>query len=239
MFVVTTSVVFKKSTTEVVTMNQGKRKVYMGETELKITSRAVISAIERVCAALEAQQEYLTGLDQAVGDGDLGITFSKIAAALREYAHTTPADDLGKFLANAGMVANRAGSSTMGTLLATALMRAGKETKGLAELSAANLAAMMTAVDTGVQERGKASLGDKTVVDALHPAAEAFIASIQAGDNLREAGQKMVTAAEAGRDAVTPLRSRTGRASWVGDRTIGQVDPGCAALVIILRAILG
>jgi phosphoenolpyruvate---glycerone phosphotransferase subunit DhaL len=211
----------------------------MSEPEPKITSQAVISAVERVCAALESQQEYLTGLDQAMGDGDLGITVSKIAAALLEYAHTTPTDDLGKFLANAGMAANRAGSSTMGTLLATALMRAGKEAKGLSELTSADLAAMMAAIDKGVQERGKASLGDKTVVDALHPAADAFVTSIQAGDSLREAGQKMVTAAEAGRDAVTPLRSRTGRASWVGDRTIGQVDPGCAALVIILRAILG
>jgi len=210
----------------------------MNEPELKINSQAVISAIERVCAALEAQQEYLTGLDQAVGDGDLGITVSKIAAALLEYVHTTPADDLGKFLGNAGMVANRAGSSTMGTLLATALMRAGIEVKGLAELTSANLAAMFTAVDTGIQERGKANLGDKTVVDALHPAAVAFVASIQAGDSPYQAGQKMVAAAEAGRDAVTPLRSRTGRASWVGDRTIGQVDPGCAALVIILKAIL-
>lgn len=211
----------------------------MSEPELKITSQDVISTVERVCTALEAQQEYLTGLDQAVGDGDLGITFSKIAAALSEYVHTTPADDLGKFLGNAGMVANRAGSSTMGTLMATALMRAGKEAKGLVELTPANLTAIITAVDTGVQERGKASLGDKTVVDALHPAAAAFVASIQAGDSLHEAGKKMVAAAEAGRDAVTPLRSRTGRASWVGDRTIGQVDPGCAALVIILQAILG
>ena len=210
----------------------------MSEPEPKINSQAVISAIERVCAALEAQQEYLTGLDQAVGDGDLGITVSKIAAALLEYVHTTPVDDLGKFLGNAGLVANRAGSSTMGTLLATALMRAGKEVKGLTELTPANLAEILQAVDTGVQERGKASLGDKTVVDALHPAAEAFVASIQAGDSIHEAGKKMVAAAEVGRDAVTPLRSLTGRASWVGDRTIGQVDPGCAALVIILKAFL-
>ena len=210
----------------------------MSEPEPKINSQAVISAVERVCAALTAQQDYLTGLDQAIGDGDLGITVSKIAAALLEYAHTTPADDLGKFLGNAGIVANRAGSSTMGTLMATALMRAGKEAKGLAELTPANLAAMFTAIDMGVQERGKANLGDKTVVDALHPAVVAFADSIQAGDSLPEAGRKMITAAEAGRDAVTPLRSRTGRASWVGDRTVGQVDPGCAALVIILKAFL-
>ena len=203
-----------------------------------ISSSSVISAMQRVCAALLSQSEYLTSLDQAVGDGDLGITLSKIAAALLEYASTAPVDDLGKFLANAGMAANRAGSSTMGTLLATALMRAGKEVKGQSELTQANLAAMLTASDLGMQERGKASLGDKTVIDALHPAAEIFAAALNSGASLKEAGLKMVAAAEAGRDAVTPLRSRIGRAAWVGDRTVGQVDPGCATLVIILKAIV-
>jgi phosphoenolpyruvate---glycerone phosphotransferase subunit DhaL len=203
-----------------------------------ISSSSVISAMQRVCTALLAQSEYLTSLDQAVGDGDLGITLSKIATALAEYATTAPVDDLGKFLINAGMAANRVGSSTMGTLLATALMRAGKEVKGQPDLTQANLVTMLTAADVGMQERGKANLGDKTVLDALHPAAEAFAAAMHSGASLPDAGLKMVAAAEAGRDAVTPLRSRIGRASWVGDRTVGQVDPGCATLVIILKAIL-
>ena len=203
-----------------------------------ISSSSVVSAIQRVCTALQSQADYLTSLDQAVGDGDLGITLSKIAVALLDYATTAPVDDLGKFLANAGMAANRAGSSTMGTLLATALMRAGKEVKGQPLLTPANLAAMLTAADVGMQERGKANLGDKTVIDALHPAAETFAAAINSGAILKDAGLKMVAAAEAGRDAVTPLRSRIGRAAWVGDRTVGQVDPGCATLVVILKAIV-
>ena len=203
-----------------------------------ISSSSVISAMQRVCTALLSQADYLTSLDQAIGDGDLGITLSKIAVALLEYVTTTPVDDLGKFLANAGMAANRVGSSTMGTLLATALMRAGKEVKGQSELTQANLVAMLTAADVGMQERGKASLGDKTVIDALHPAAGAFAAEISSGASLKDAGLKMVAAAEAGRDAVTPLRSRIGRAAWVGDRTVGQVDPGCATLLIILKAIV-
>ena len=203
-----------------------------------ISSASVISAMQRVCVALQGQSDYLTSLDQAVGDGDLGITLSKIAVALLEYVTVAPVDDLGKFLANAGMAANRAGSSTMGTLLATALMRAGKEVKGQSELTQASLVGMLTAADVGMQERGKASLGDKTVLDALHPAAEAFAAAVTAGASLKEAGLKMEAAAEAGRDAVTPLRSRIGRAAWVGDRTVGQVDPGCATLVIIFKAIV-
>jgi dihydroxyacetone kinase len=117
-------------------------------------------------------------------------------------------------------------------------MRAGKEVKGQSELNQANLVAVLNAADVGMQERGKASLGDKTVIDGLHPAAEAFTAAISSGAGLKEAGLKMVAAAKAGRDAVTPLRSRIGRAAWVGGRTVGQVDPGCATLVIILQAIV-
>jgi dihydroxyacetone kinase len=137
------------------------------------------------------------------------------------------------------MAINRAASSTMGTLLATALMRAGKEIKGCTELDEQNLVTMLQAADTGIQERGKAKPGDKTIVDALHPAAVAFSEALGAGAGLPEAAAKMIAAAEAGRDSATPLRSRIGRASWQGERTEGQVDPGCAATVIMLKALAG
>ncbi len=210
----------------------------MAEDRETFGAPAVAAAMLRVAGALDAEHEYLTQLDQALGDGDLGVTTAKMAAALREYASHPPTEDLGKYISSAGMAVNKAAPSTMGTLLATALMRAGKEVKGLAELKAQNLAAMLQAADAGIQERGKASLGDKTIVDALHPAAVAFSAAIAEGATLREAGAKMVAAAESGRDAVTPLRSKIGRASWQGERTEGQVDPGCAALVVILKALL-
>ena len=203
-----------------------------------VKSQDIIQAINRVCDALIQQSEYLLSLDQAMGDGDLGITVSKIAEALSEYVTAAPVDDLGKFFVNAGMATNRAGSSTMGTLVATGLMRAGKEARGLIELTPHQLATMLTAAALGMQERGKAQPGDKTVLDTILPAAEAFSQSIRAGEALPEAGRKMVQAAEIGRDHVTPLRSKIGRASWVGERTQGLVDPGCETLVIILKAII-
>ena len=137
------------------------------------------------------------------------------------------------------MLANKVGPSTMGTLLATALMRAGKVVMGKAELAPSDLVAMLQAAEVGMQERGKAQLGDKTILDALHPANEAFAAAIAAGEPVEAAGKKALAAAEAGRDAVTPRRSQIGRASWVGERTEGQIDPGCAALVVILAALVG
>ena len=204
----------------------------------KIQGQEVVAALQRACNAVLDQQSYLTSLDQAMGDGDMGITLGKIAAALLDYAATASTDDLGKFLLGAGMTANRTAPSTMGTLLATALMRAGKEVKGKRELDAADLARMFQAADAGIQERGKAKPGDKTVVDALHPASESFAAAIDAGKSLPEAGAEALQAARMGLESVTPLRSKIGRASWVGERTIGKVDPGCAAFVVILTSMV-
>jgi dihydroxyacetone kinase len=173
-----------------------------------------------------------------MGDGDLGITLSKIGLALQEFAATPVEGDLGKWLGKAGMAANKAGSSSFGTLLATAFMRGGKAVSGKDTLSGADLVAMFAAADSGVQERGKAQPGDKTVIDAMHPAAEAFAAAIEGKQPLREAGEAALAAAETGRDSVTPLRSKIGRASWVGERTEGKVDPGCEAFIVMLRTVL-
>jgi len=211
----------------------------MNQTEIIVGAQPVIAAIDRVCNAFNAQHGHLTELDQAMGDGDLGITATKIAGALKEFIKTDPGDDLGKWLSGAGMAVNKAASSTMGTLLATALMRAGKEARGMSQLTPNVLVAMLSAADQGIMERGKAKPGEKTLVDALHPAAEAFAAAIREGAGLKEAGLRMLAAAEAGRDRVTPLKSSTGRASWVGERTIGLVDPGCEAMVILLHAVVG
>jgi phosphoenolpyruvate---glycerone phosphotransferase subunit DhaL len=198
----------------------------------------VRGAILRVARALEAHKERLTELDQAMGDGDLGITAGKMATALSAYAADEPVTgDVGTYLAQAGMAVNRAASSSLGTLLATAAMRAGKEVRGQTEVDAVDLARMLAAADAGIQERGKAKPGDKTIIDVLHPAAAAFAAARAEGADVAAAAGRMLDAARAGRDAVTPLRSRIGRASWVGERTEGLVDPGCEAGVVVLEAI--
>ncbi len=207
--------------------------------QITIDAKAVVGAFERVCNALLAQSEYLTGLDQAVGDGDLGINLGRIANALLTYVQTADASDLGKLIMAAGMETNKAAPSTMGTLLATALMRAGKEVKGFVELKPEDMAAMLHSAALGMQERGKANLGDKTILDALIPASDALTSSINGGDPLMLAGKKMLNAAIEGRDRVTAQRSKVGRASWVGERTEGKIDPGCETLVVILRAIVG
>lgn len=199
----------------------------------------VSAALRRASQVLVDQSEYLTKLDQAIGDGDMGITMRRIGAALLTYVEENEVDDIGQYVAKAGMTANRAGPSTMGTLLSTALMRAGKAARGKTELNADDLAEMFAAADEGVAERGKASLGDKTIRDALTPAQEAFAAAVAQEIALEEALAGAIVAAKAGRDSVTPQRSKVGRASWVGERTEGKVDPGCEMLVLVLESISG
>ena len=163
---------------------------------------AVAAAVARIGAELVAQEAALTALDQQMGDGDLGITLSKIGLALQAFVESTPVEgDLGKWLGKAGMAANRAGSSSFGTLLATALLRGGKAVAGKATLTGEDLAAFLAAADAGVQERGKAQPGDKTVIDALHPAAEAFGAAVAAGK----------------------VWQRLGRRRWLPPRQVGTV----------------
>lgn len=203
-----------------------------------IQGQAVADALLRASNALNENSTYLTELDQALGDGDTGITLGKIATALIDYIASNSVDDIGNYLAKAGMAANKAAPSTLGTLLATALMRAGKEVKGQSELSVQDLVTMFNAADEGIQQRGKAQLGDKTIVDAIHPASVAFGEAVAEGLSLEEAGQRALQAAREGRDRVTPLRSQIGRASWVGERTEGKVDPGCEAFVIVLSTIV-
>jgi dihydroxyacetone kinase len=204
-----------------------------------VPGSAVVAAVRRVCQTLIEQSGYLTSLDQAMGDGDMGISMGKIGEALLAFADANPIDDIGKYLFQLGTATNKAAPSTMGTLTAGALMSASKVVRDRTELEPADLAAMFQAADEGIQSRGKAKLGDKTIVDALHPASTAFGAAIAAGADLQKAGAAAVTAATAGRDSVTPLRSKIGRASWVGERTEGKVDPGCAMFVLVLEAIVG
>jgi dihydroxyacetone kinase-like protein len=198
------------------------------------------AAIERVATRLIELRDRLNQLDAAVGDGDLGITAAKGASALCEYvAASPPGDDLGTFFFGLGRAFNNKAPSTMGTLLATALMRAGRAVRGSATLDDEALVQMLAAADAGIQERGKAKPGDKTVVDALHPAAVAFSQAIEAGQGREAATAAMLRAAREGRDAAISLRSKIGRSSWVGERTEGKPDPGTVLLVQILEAVVG
>jgi len=206
----------------------------------EITGTQLAQALERACHRLLELRDTLNTLDAAMGDGDSGPTAEKGAHGMLAYlSHTPPGQDLGQWLIGAGMAYNRAAPSTMGALMTTAFMRAGQVALGCSSLSPTLLTQMLLEADKGIQKRGKSKPGDKTIVDALHPAALAFSSALEQGDSLDEAGHKTLTAARQGRDNALSLQSRVGRAGWVGERTVGHADPGTVLFVGVLEAVLG
>lgn len=202
-----------------------------------IDAAAVMAAVLRVAERVEGLRDTLNELDAAMGDGDLGISASKAGPAIREYvAATPPGDDIGKWLAGLGMAINRVASSTMGTLTATALMRAGKEAKGLSTLNAETLSRMLAAADAGMQERGKAQVGDKTVLDAMAPTVATLKTAAEKAVPLPEALTQSLAAAEAGLKATIPMKSKMGRAAWIAERSVGHQDPGATSFYLMWKS---
>ncbi len=115
-------------------------------------------------------------------------------------------------------------------------MRAAREAKGLQTIGLPELARMVEAAATGIQERGKAALGDKTVLDALVPTVRALQAAAAEGAPLVEALQRSLQAAEQGVQATIPLKSKIGRAAWLADRTVGHQDPGATSFYLMWKS---
>lgn len=189
--------------------------------------------MERFAELVTADAERLTRLDAEIGDGDHGTNLTRgLRAAVAALSEDLPP---GKILMTTGrtLVSKTGGAS--GPLYGTALRRAGKALGDAAEVSAAELAGALRAALDGVQELGKAEEGDKTMVDALAPAVTAF--ENAAGEGLSAAALAALDAAEKGAEATVPLQARKGRASYLGPRSVGHLDPGAASTVLLFRAL--
>ncbi len=200
-------------------------------------SRAdVLAALAHVAADMEGRKDELCALDAAIGDGDQGVTMAIGFRAIREALPALQEQDIATIITKSGMAFNGAAASTIGALFATACMRAGREVEGREELGLGDVAQMLEAALRGIQERGKAQLGDKTVLDALGPAAKAARNAAESGVPLVEGLRQALAAAEAGMKATIPLQSKIGRAAWIADRTVGHQDPGATSFYLMFRA---
>ena len=123
----------------------------------------------------------------------------------------------------------------MGPLFGTAFREAGKAVAGRDRVGAADLAAMLAGAEAGVVKRGRAHPGDKTMLDAIHPAAEVAQAAAEAGETLEQALEAAAAAAERGVEATKGMLAKVGRASRLGERTLGHQDPGATSVSLILR----
>jgi dihydroxyacetone kinase-like protein len=204
-----------------------------------VSGQEVLAALDRLASDLVAHAEELRALDAAIGDGDLGITITIGCGAVRDALPALDPGDIGAALSKAGMAFNRKAASTFGALVATMGMRAGREAKGRAEIGLAEIAAMCRAAAEGVKERGKSDVGQKTLLDALVPAAEALETAAAEGTSLSEALRRAAAAAEEGARATEGMKSQVGRASWFTDRTAGTRDPGAQAIALAFASLAG
>jgi dihydroxyacetone kinase-like protein len=184
--------------------------------------------------AVAEHKDELTDLDRAIGDADHGSNMARgTQAASAKLEETPPATvaDLGK---GVGMTLVSTVGGASGPLYGTFFLRFGVGAGAVEELDRAGLAAAFRSGLDGVVARGKAELNDKTMVDALTPAVEALEAD---GDDITAAVNAAADAAEAGRDATVPLVAHKGRASYLGERSAGHMDPGAASTALLLRTL--
>ena len=198
-----------------------------------------LAVLGEIAAVMERNRERLLELDRAVGDGDLGLTMTAgFGGAAREAGEAVAVGETepGRLWLKAGMAINRHAPSTMGTLMATGFMRGGKALAGKAEAASPEMAVFFRAFLDGVIERGKAKPGDKTVVDAILPAAEA--AGAAAGKSLADALADILAGARQGLEDGKRLMSRRGKAAVFREKTIGLEDPGSFAFCLAVEGFL-
>ncbi|KQT86161.1 dihydroxyacetone kinase subunit DhaL [Aurantimonas sp. Leaf443] len=194
---------------------------------------------DAIAAMIETQKGHLSELDGVIGDADHGVTmgigFSAVTEALSQL-DASSAEPTAVFNAAAKSFLNAVGASS-GPLYATAFMRAGAAAKGKASLDRDAMVDVVAALSRGIQERGKATRGEKTMVDAWLPGAEAAEAARAAGEPLGACLAAAAAAAKEGADSTKAMLASKGRASRLGERALGHMDPGAASAAMILQVI--
>ncbi|MCT7664927.1 dihydroxyacetone kinase family protein [Shinella kummerowiae] len=187
-------------------------------------------------ALFAEQREFLIALDGKVGDSDLGITMSKAFAAAAEALEAEGAEaGISKLLRTAGATMARTAPSTMGTLTATGFLRASKAVEGKDDLGTAELAAFWRAYRDGVAERGKAKVGDKTLLDVLDPIAVTLEAQAASNAALSDALAATSQAAEQALEATKSMLAQHGKAAAFQQKTVGLQDAGATVGYFLIR----
>jgi dihydroxyacetone kinase-like protein len=189
-------------------------------------------------AAMKENRDYLTQLDAAIGDADHGTNMDRgFTAVLAKLDAGDGPDVPGPMLIAAGSTLVSTVGGASGPLWGTALRRAGRALGNGDAFDGAQLAAALQAALDGVVELGAAQEGDKTMVDSLSPAVRALDESLQDGASIADALAKAHAASEAGMRATVPLQAQKGRASYLGERSIGHQDPGATSTALIVAAL--
>ena len=200
-----------------------------------VTREEVVAWLKAYARVLEENKEYLTELDAAIGDADHGINMDRGFKAVLQKLPAVEDKDIGTILKTTGMALVSTVGGAGGPLYGTFFMRAGMAVDAKEVLNLEDVVALFEAALEGVVQRGKAALGDKTMVDAITPAVNALKEALAEGADLKEALRRATEAAEKGMKYTIPMLAKKGRASYLGERSIGHQDPGATSSYLIFR----
>jgi len=202
-----------------------------------MTNEDTMLWLERIADVMHENRVYLTELDSAIGDADHGINMDRGFSAVRsKFPSMATMDTSNQLKTVASTLISTVGGAS-GPLYGTAFLRAGAAVAGKQDLTAADVVTMLDAFLGGIMARGKAQPGEKTMVDALTPALAAAKQALNEGASLALITQRARIAAEEGMKATIPMLATKGRASYLGERSIGHQDPGATSSWLILQSL--
>lgn len=202
-----------------------------------LDTKQMAAIIEGMAKKIEAEKDYLTQLDNEIGDGDHGINLARGFEAVEKKLPSLAGGDIGALLKGVGMQLVSTVGGASGPLYGTAFMKAGMACKGLTELDGPAFVKAMEAAVDGIKMRGKATEGEKTMLDALCPALKVMQDEVAAGKSLKEALQDAAAAAEKGVEYTKNIIATKGRASYLGERSLGHQDPGATSSLYLLQVL--
>lgn len=197
----------------------------------------LVDWLHRFAALVTENRDYLTELDSAIGDADHGSNMARGMAAVIAKIDVAPQASVGDLFKAVGMTLVSSVGGASGPLYGTFFLRLGGSGGAADALDATGLGAALRAGLEGVVARGKPEAGDKTMYDAMAPALDAWDAEVAGGGDLVSASAAASTAADTGRDATLDLVARKGRASYLGDRSAGHLDPGATSTAYLFAAL--
>ena len=204
---------------------------------MPIDTEDTLRWIQQLAHVLHENRDYLTQLDSAIGDADHGINMDRGFKAVTDKLPTVATMDIGSILKTVGTTLVSTVGGASGPLYGTAFLRAGMATSGKYELNEADVITMLEAALEGIKARGKAQPGEKTMVDALTPALAAAKDAEVDNQGLPQLLHRAADAAETGMKATIPMLATKGRASYLGERSVGHQDPGATSSWLILKTL--
>jgi dihydroxyacetone kinase-like protein len=205
---------------------------------MQITATHVVQALERIAAYMKNQRDELTRLDSPIGDADHGINLDRGFAAVIGKLPTVAEEDIGTILKTAGMTLISTVGGASGPLYGTAFMRAATVLTDAHQADAGQVIAALDAALEGIKARGKAQPGEKTMIDSITPALAVLHETHDSEEPFVSSFRRAVAAAEEGVQATIPMLATKGRASYLGERSIGHQDPGATSAYYMMRALL-